>query len=57
MTINLCRIKIPDVQRPPLGFYDIAVEDQSGELVKSPTTVEELEGEREVGREAQFRKE
>ncbi|XP_047980696.1 cell division cycle 5-like protein [Salvia hispanica] len=48
--------EIPFEKRPPPGFYDIADEDRPAELVKFPTTIEELEGERRVDNEARLRK-
>ncbi|KAK4480457.1 hypothetical protein RD792_013530 [Penstemon davidsonii] len=48
--------EIPFEKRPPPGFYDIADEDRPAELVKFPTTIEELEGERRVDQEARLRK-
>ncbi|KAL8518249.1 hypothetical protein ACS0TY_009568 [Phlomoides rotata] len=48
--------EIPFEKRPPPGFYDIADEDQPAELVRFPTTIEELEGERRVDKEARLRK-
>ncbi|XP_047980695.1 cell division cycle 5-like protein [Salvia hispanica] len=48
--------EIPFEKRPPPGFYDIADEDRPAELVKFPTTIEELEGERRVDKEARLRK-
>ncbi|XP_057794249.1 cell division cycle 5-like protein isoform X2 [Salvia miltiorrhiza] len=48
--------EIPFEKRPPPGFYDIADEDRPTELVKFPTTIEELEGERRVDKEARLRK-
>ncbi|KAL6516114.1 Cell cycle serine/threonine-protein kinase cdc5/MSD2 [Orobanche gracilis] len=43
-------------KKPPPGFYDVADEDRPTELVKFPTTIEELEGERRVDKEARLRK-
>ncbi|XP_057773753.1 cell division cycle 5-like protein [Salvia miltiorrhiza] len=48
--------EIPFEKRPPPGFYDAADEDRPAELVKFPTTIEELEGERRVDKEARLRK-
>ncbi|XP_073297595.1 cell division cycle 5-like protein [Primulina huaijiensis] len=48
--------EIPFERKPPPGFYDIADEDRPAELVSFPTTIEELEGERRVDREARLRK-
>ncbi|XP_051119941.1 cell division cycle 5-like protein [Andrographis paniculata] len=48
--------EIPFEKRPPPGFYDVTDEDRPTELVKFPTTIEELEGERRVDREARLRK-
>ncbi|KAG6438055.1 hypothetical protein SASPL_102989 [Salvia splendens] len=48
--------EIPFEKKPPPGFYDIADEDRPAELVKFPTTIEELEGERRVDKEARLRK-
>ncbi|XP_075513464.1 cell division cycle 5-like protein [Primulina tabacum] len=48
--------EIPFEKKPPPGFYDIADEDRPAELVSFPTTIEELEGERRVDREARLRK-
>lgn len=48
--------EIPFEKKPPPGFYDVADEDKPAELVKFPTTIEELEGERRVDREARLRK-
>lgn len=48
--------EIPFEKRPPPGFYDVADEDRPTELVKFPTTIEELEGERRVDKEARLRK-
>ncbi|KAI3470679.1 hypothetical protein Pfo_027342 [Paulownia fortunei] len=48
--------EIPFEKKPPPGFYDVTDEDQPAELVKFPTTIEELEGERRVDREARLRK-
>ncbi|PIN03481.1 mRNA splicing protein CDC5 (Myb superfamily) [Handroanthus impetiginosus] len=48
--------EIPFEKRPPPGFYDVADEERPTELVKFPTTIEELEGERRVDREARLRK-
>ncbi|KAI3458731.1 hypothetical protein Pfo_015394 [Paulownia fortunei] len=48
--------EIPFEKKPPPGFYDVTDEDRPAELVKFPTTIEELEGERRVDREARLRK-
>ncbi|GAB4838070.1 Cell cycle serine/threonine-protein kinase cdc5/MSD2 [Ancistrocladus abbreviatus] len=48
--------EIPFEKRPPPGFYDVAEEDRTVEQPKFPTTIEELEGERRVDREARLRK-
>ncbi|XP_022880875.1 cell division cycle 5-like protein [Olea europaea var. sylvestris] len=48
--------EIPFEKKPPPGFYDVADEDQPVELIKFPTTIEELEGERRVDKEARLRK-
>ncbi|GFQ07452.1 cell division cycle 5-like protein [Phtheirospermum japonicum] len=48
--------EIPFEKKPPPGFYDIAEEDRPAELVNFPTTIEELEGERRVDKEARLRK-
>ncbi|KAK6123922.1 hypothetical protein DH2020_042341 [Rehmannia glutinosa] len=48
--------EIPFEKKPPPGFYDVTEEDRPTELVKFPTTIEELEGERRVDREARLRK-
>ncbi|XP_011084262.1 cell division cycle 5-like protein isoform X1 [Sesamum indicum] len=48
--------EIPFEKKPPPGFYDVADEDRPTELVKFPTTIEELEGERRVDKEARLRK-
>lgn len=48
--------EIPFEKRPPPGFYDVGEEDRPAELVKFPTTIEELEGERRVDKEARLRK-
>ncbi|GER24864.1 cell division cycle 5 [Striga asiatica] len=48
--------EIPFEKKPPPGFYDVADEERPAELVKFPTTIEELEGERRVDREARLRK-
>lgn len=48
--------EIPFEKRPPPGFYDVADEDRPTELVKFPTTIEDLEGERRVDKEARLRK-
>ncbi|GFP91107.1 cell division cycle 5-like protein [Phtheirospermum japonicum] len=48
--------EIPFEKKPLPGFYDIAEEDRPAELVKFPTTIEELEGERRVDKEARLRK-
>ncbi|XP_047325667.1 cell division cycle 5-like protein [Impatiens glandulifera] len=48
--------EIPFEKRPPPGFYDIADEDRDVEQPKFPTTIEELEGERRMDKEARLRK-
>ncbi|CAI9774826.1 unnamed protein product [Fraxinus pennsylvanica] len=48
--------EIPFEKKPPPGFYDVADEDRPVELIKFPTTIEELEGERRVDKEARLRK-
>ncbi|KAL8051501.1 hypothetical protein ABFX02_06G151100 [Erythranthe guttata] len=48
--------EIPFEKKPPPGFYDIGEEDRPAELVSFPTTIEELEGERRVDKEARLRK-
>ncbi|KAH6802952.1 cell division cycle 5 [Perilla frutescens var. frutescens] len=48
--------EIPFEKRPPPGFYDVTDEDRPTELVSFPTTIEELEGERRVDKEARLRK-
>ncbi|CAK9162307.1 unnamed protein product [Ilex paraguariensis] len=48
--------EIPFEKKPPPGFYDITDEDRSVEQPKFPTTIEELEGERRVDKEARLRK-
>ncbi|KAL3647836.1 Cell cycle serine/threonine-protein kinase cdc5/MSD2 [Castilleja foliolosa] len=48
--------EIPFEKKPPPGFYDIAEEDRPAELVNFPTTIDELEGERRVDKEARLRK-
>lgn len=48
--------EIPFEKRPPPGFYDVAEEDRPVEQPKFPTTIDELEGERRVDREARLRK-
>ncbi|GAB4853694.1 Cell cycle serine/threonine-protein kinase cdc5/MSD2 [Ancistrocladus abbreviatus] len=48
--------EIPFEKRPPPGFYDVADEDRPVEQPKFPTTIEELEGERRVDKEARLRK-
>ncbi|XP_021734559.1 cell division cycle 5-like protein [Chenopodium quinoa] len=48
--------EIPFEKRPPPGFYDVVEEDRPVEQPKFPTTIDELEGERRVDREARLRK-
>lgn len=48
--------EIPFEKRPPPGFYDIADEDRHVEQPSFPTTIEELEGERRMDKEARLRK-
>ncbi|XP_075089622.1 cell division cycle 5-like protein [Nicotiana tabacum] len=48
--------EIPFEKKPPPGFYDVAEEDRPVEQPKFPTTIEELEGERRVDKEARLRK-
>ncbi|KAL3520983.1 hypothetical protein ACH5RR_019132 [Cinchona calisaya] len=48
--------EIPFEKKPPPGFYDVTDEDRPVEQPKFPTTIEELEGERRVDREARLRK-
>ncbi|KAL2555659.1 Cell division cycle 5-like protein [Forsythia ovata] len=48
--------EIPFEKKPPPGFYDVTDEDQPVEQLKFPTTIEELEGERRVEKEARLRK-
>ncbi|KAL9274224.1 Cell division cycle 5-like protein, partial [Drosera capensis] len=48
--------EIPFEKRPPPGFYDIADEGRPVEQPKFPTTIDELEGERRVDKEARLRK-
>ncbi|KNA17490.1 hypothetical protein SOVF_079390 [Spinacia oleracea] len=48
--------EIPFEKRAPAGFYDVAEEDRPVEQPKFPTTIDELEGERRVDREARLRK-
>lgn len=48
--------EIPFEKRPPPGFYDVTDEDHAVEQPKFPTTIEELEGERRVDKEARLRK-
>ncbi|KNA17489.1 hypothetical protein SOVF_079380 [Spinacia oleracea] len=49
-------VEIPFEKRAPPGFYDVAEEDRPVEQPKFPTTIDELEGERRVDREALLRK-
>ncbi|GMH16590.1 hypothetical protein Nepgr_018431 [Nepenthes gracilis] len=48
--------EIPFEKMPPPGFYDVTDEDRPVEQPKFPTTIEELEGERRVDKEARLRK-
>lgn len=48
--------EIPFEKRPPPGFYDVTDESRTVEQPKFPTTIEELEGERRVDKEARLRK-
>lgn len=48
--------EIPFEKKPPPGFYDVTDEDRTVEQPKFPTTIEELEGERRVDKEARLRK-
>lgn len=48
--------EIPFEKRPPPGFFDVSGEEKPVELIKFPTTIEELEGKRRVDIEAQLRK-
>ncbi|KAK4720809.1 hypothetical protein R3W88_011042 [Solanum pinnatisectum] len=48
--------EIPFEKKPPPGFYDITEEDRPVDQPKFPTTIEELEGERRVDKEARLRK-
>ncbi|KAL7120217.1 hypothetical protein ACP275_02G109100 [Erythranthe tilingii] len=48
--------KIPFEKKPPPGFYDVEDEDRPVELFKFPTSIEEIEGERRVDKEAVLRK-
>ncbi|XP_021772528.1 cell division cycle 5-like protein [Chenopodium quinoa] len=48
--------EIPFEKRPPPGFYDVVEEERPVEQPKFPTTIDELEGERRVDREARLRK-
>nr|GLL40186.1 cell division cycle 5-like protein isoform X1 [Ipomoea trifida] len=48
--------EIPFEKKPPPGFYDVTDEDHTVEQPKFPTTIEELEGERRVDKEARLRK-
>lgn len=48
--------EIPFEKKPPPGFYDVTDEERPVEQPKFPTTIEELEGERRVDKEARLRK-
>ncbi|CAN4090164.1 unnamed protein product [Withania somnifera] len=48
--------EIPFEKKPPPGFYDVTEEDRPVGQPKFPTTIEELEGERRVDKEARLRK-
>lgn len=48
--------EIPFEKKPPPGFYDVADEDRPVEQFKFPTTIEELEGEKRMDKEARLRK-
>ncbi|CAH9129875.1 unnamed protein product [Cuscuta epithymum] len=48
--------EIPFEKKPPPGFYDVADENRPVEQPKFPTTIEELEGERRIDKEARLRK-
>ncbi|KAL8061728.1 hypothetical protein ABFX02_02G103800 [Erythranthe guttata] len=48
--------EIPFEKKPPPGFYDVGDEDRNVELVNFPTSIEEIEGERRVDKEALLRK-
>lgn len=48
--------EIPFEKRPPPGFYDVIDEDRPVEQPKFPTTIEELEGEKRMDKEARLRK-
>ncbi|PHT80918.1 Cell division cycle 5-like protein [Capsicum annuum] len=48
--------EIPFEKKPPPGFYDVTEEDRPVDQPKFPTTIEELEGERRVDKEARLRK-
>ncbi|XAR64899.1 hypothetical protein NMG60_11008788 [Bertholletia excelsa] len=48
--------EIPFEKRPPPGFFDVTDEDRPVEQPKFPTTIEELEGEKRIDKEARLRK-
>ncbi|RAL54824.1 hypothetical protein DM860_013520 [Cuscuta australis] len=48
--------EIPFEKKPPPGFYDVADEDRPVEQPMFPTTIDELEGERRIDKEARLRK-
>lgn len=48
--------EIPFEKKPPSGFFDVADEDREVEQPKFPTTIEELEGEKRMDKEARLRK-
>ncbi|KAH7867515.1 hypothetical protein Vadar_034390 [Vaccinium darrowii] len=48
--------EIPFEKKPPPGFFDVADEDREVEQPKFPTTIEELEGEKRMDKEARLRK-
>uniref|UniRef100_A0A5B6YIA7 Putative cell division cycle 5-like protein n=1 Tax=Davidia involucrata TaxID=16924 RepID=A0A5B6YIA7_DAVIN len=48
--------EIPFEKKPPPGFFDVSEEDRPVEHPKFPTTIEELEGEKRVDKEARLRK-
>lgn len=48
--------EIPFEKKPPPGFYDVADEDRPVEQFKFPTTIEELEGEKRMDKEARLKK-
>ncbi|KAA8539013.1 hypothetical protein F0562_025705 [Nyssa sinensis] len=48
--------EIPFEKKPPPGFFDVSEEDRPVGQPKFPTTIEELEGEKRVDKEARLRK-